>query len=115
MKNLFVLPTDKPSDGYILGKCIKELSDVKIGQFTKVYYLMFSEEYFQPQNIYITNDEKIKEGDYVCASGGFRFVKTLNNDKGRTFKDDGIISKQNPSSSCHLSNYKKLFLPQIRI
>jgi hypothetical protein len=65
MKNVRVLPTDKTSNGYILGKCIKELSDVKIGQFTKTYHLMFSEEYFQPHNIYITSDETIKEGDWV--------------------------------------------------
>jgi hypothetical protein len=64
MKNIHVLPTDKPSNGYILGKCIKELSDVKIGQFTKTYYLMFDKEYFQPHNVYITSDEEIKEGDW---------------------------------------------------
>jgi hypothetical protein len=67
MKNIHVLPTDKPSNGYILGKCIKELSDVKIGQFTKTYYLMFDKEYFQPHNIYITSDEEIKEGDWVLG------------------------------------------------
>jgi hypothetical protein len=65
MKNIHVLPTDKPSNGYILGKCIKELSDVKIGQFTKTYYLMFDNEYFQPHNIYITSDEEIKEDDWM--------------------------------------------------
>jgi hypothetical protein len=70
MKNIHVLPTDKPSNGYILGKCIKELSDVKIGQFTKTYYLMFSEEYFQSQNIYITNNETIKEGWYFNKAVG---------------------------------------------
>jgi hypothetical protein len=79
MKNIHVLKTDKPSNGYILGKCIKELSDVKIGQFTKTYYLMFSEEYFQPQNIYITNSEEIKEGDYVYRDSGivFKITKEL--------------------------------------
>ena len=110
MKNTHIRPTDKPSKGYGLGKCIKKLYDVRVGEFIKTYHLMFDEEYFQPQNIYITNDEEIKEGDYVCASGGFRFVKTLNNDKAKTFIDDGIISKQNPLSSCHLSNYKKIIL-----
>jgi hypothetical protein len=59
MKNIHVVPTDKPSNGYILGKCIKELSDVKIGQFVKTYYLMFDKEYFHPYNIYITSDEEI--------------------------------------------------------
>jgi hypothetical protein len=60
-KNCWVIPTDKPSKGYVLGKCIKNLSDVKIGQFTKTYYLMFDKEYFQPHNIYITSDEQIRE------------------------------------------------------
>jgi hypothetical protein len=77
MKNIHVLPTDKPSNGYILGKCIKELSDVKIGQFTKTYYLMFDNEYFQPHNIYITSDEEIKEGEYQLFNplGNFNNAK----------------------------------------
>jgi hypothetical protein len=65
MRNIFLLPTDKPSSGYILGKCIKELSDVKIGQLVRTHYMMFSNEYFQPQNIYITDDSEIKKGDYA--------------------------------------------------
>jgi len=64
MKNIHLVPTYKPSSGYILGKCIKELSDVKIGQLVRTHYMMFSNEYFQPQNIYITSDEEIKEGDW---------------------------------------------------
>ena len=102
MKNIHILPTDKPSRLYKHNELgFKLLAPIphEIGQYNG-----------SNQNIYITSDEEIKEGDYVCASGGFRFVKTLNNDKGRTFKDDGIISKQNPSSSCHLSNYKKIIL-----
>ena len=67
MKNIHILPTDKPSKGYVLGKCIKNLSDVKIGQFTKTYYLMFDKEYFQPQNIYIISDEEIKEGTWSMS------------------------------------------------
>jgi hypothetical protein len=71
MKNIHVLPADKPSNGYILGKCIKELSDVKIGQLVKTYYLMFDEEYFKPQNIYITSGaEDINENDYIISKDG---------------------------------------------
>ena len=102
MKNLHILPTDKPSRLYLHSDNELQLRTNIIR--TSEYYLGSN------QHIYITSDEEIKEGDYVCASGGFRFVKTLNNDKGRTFKDDGIVSKQNPSSSCHLSNYKKIIL-----
>ena len=103
MKNVHILPTDK-------------LSRLRIGDNGNfVFGLMQSaivskNDFYTNQHIYITSDEEIKEGDYVCASGGFRFVKTLNKDKARTFKDDGIVSKQNPLSSCHLSNYKKIIL-----
>ena len=98
MKNIHVLTTDKPS---------------RLHEYDFLSPMGLSKEPLQwrlGRNIYITSDEEIKEGDYVCASGGFRFVKTLNNDKFRTFKDDGIVSKQNPLSSCHLSNYKKIIL-----
>lgn len=64
MQNLFLIPIDKLREGHILGKCIKELFDVKIGQFVKVYYLMFSEEYFQPYDILITSDDEINLGDW---------------------------------------------------
>ena len=103
MKNLHLLPTDKPSRLFYNKKD-------SIFTIDNDFEYVIKEDWFQDYNIYITNHEEIKEGDYVCASGGFRFVKTLNNDKGRTFKDDGIVSKQNPSSSCHLSNYKKIIL-----
>ena len=80
MKNIHVLPTDKPSSGYVLGKCIKELSDVKIGEFTRTYNLMFSNEYFQAQNIYITSDEEIKERDW-CINANNRIVRALNDER----------------------------------
>jgi hypothetical protein len=62
------------------------------------------------QNMYITSDEKPKQGDWVIANGGIRFVTSINNDKSKTFTDDGIISKQSPSSYCHLKHYKKIIL-----
>ena len=101
MKNIYLIPTDKPSR-LVIDTIENKLYLQPILHEKTVNVLT--------QNIYITNDEEIKQGDYVCASGGFRFVKTLNKDKAKTFKDDGIVSKQNPSSSCHLSNYKKIIL-----
>jgi hypothetical protein len=103
MKNIHVLLTAKSSRLFYNKKD-------SIFTIDNDFENVIEEDWFQDYNIYITSDEEIKEGDYVCASGGFRFVKTLNNDKGRTFKDDGIVSKQNPSSICHLSNYKKIIL-----
>jgi hypothetical protein len=94
MKNIHTLPTYKPGNGFILGKCIKELSDVKIGQFTKTYYLMFTEEYFQPHNIYITNDEEeaytyalhIKKQEVLKINGIGENSKELFHDKGFNYQ-----------------------------
>jgi|688.fasta_scaffold00102_144 hypothetical protein len=98
MKNIHLLPTQSKTRLFLsdYGKILN------LASYPETFYTT-------GQNIYITNSEEIKEGDYVCASGGFRFVKTLNND-ARTFKDDGIVSKESPSNSCHLSNYKKIIL-----
>jgi hypothetical protein len=99
MKNIHVLPTDKPSNGYILGKCIKELSDVKIGQFIKTYYLMFDKEYFQPYHIYITSDEEIKEGDWYFNKKQKKPFKCVS-------KDNGMIRPNHH----HIFNCKKIIL-----
>jgi hypothetical protein len=72
MKNIHLLPTDRSNDGYIIGKCIKGLSDVKLGQFVRTYYLMFDKDYFQPHNIHITSDEDIQEGDWCIDEDGIR-------------------------------------------
>lgn len=57
MKNLHLLPTDKPSRLWLSTR--------------KENYLIFDKfprggaEYVEPKNIYITSDEEIKEGDWV--------------------------------------------------
>lgn len=94
MKNIYVI-TDKPSKGYILGKCIKELSDVKIGQFTRTHYLMFDEEYFQAHNIYITSDEEIKKGDWVLVGYVLNHPDTENRLNGDTNPIKKLIAKEN--------------------
>jgi hypothetical protein len=68
MKNIHVLPTKNPGKEYVLGKCIKELSDVKIGELVRTFYMMLDEEYFEPQHIYITSDEEIdrEPGAHWC-------------------------------------------------
>ena len=53
MKNIHVLPTDKPSRLSIIDS-----------------QLIYSKEYFiNPQHIYITSDEEIKEGDWFFRDG----------------------------------------------
>lgn len=66
MKNIHVLPTDKPSRTY------------KIDSIGK---LDWSEGYLHQvdgatnQNIYITYDEEIKEGDYILIHGHYKYEK----------------------------------------
>jgi hypothetical protein len=55
MKNIHILPTDKPS---ILYNCFSEL---EIGEFVSTRDGLLVTN----QNIYITSDEEIKEGDWV--------------------------------------------------
>lgn len=77
MKNIHVIPTDKPilygSINYIL-KCIKEFKiynkQYNIGDVLDELGWDFDSKYWKPQNIYITNDEEIKEGDWVYYENG---------------------------------------------
>ena len=70
MKNIHVLPTDKPSN---LLLCIKDYSEHKDtpaensdtkGNFRLGLGIYANTEVYQYQNIYITNDEEIKKGDW---------------------------------------------------
>jgi len=64
MKNIHILPTDKPSRlRYFCGKLEKMYTIPKKSD------IVF-------QNIYITNDEEIKEGDYV--TNGKYFSQAIN-------------------------------------
>ena len=74
MKNIHVIPTDKPildgSINYIL-KCIKEFKiynkQYKIGDILDELSWDFDSSYWKPQNIYITSNEEIKKGDYMLT------------------------------------------------
>jgi hypothetical protein len=68
MKNIFLLPTDKPSRLY--------LEDVK---FKLTEYDYPNVDYAQNQHIYITNDEEIKEEDWVFGMDGiFQYKGKVN-------------------------------------
>ena len=70
MRNIFLLPTDKPSRLY---------------EFGGEYHLQIkSQENFRSQHIYITNDEEIKEGDYGLDT----FHKEI-----RKFRNKNFVSK----------------------
>ena len=80
MKNIHILATDKPSRLY---KCrfkghfiLDPMNDLE-GCF---------EEGFDPQNIYITSDEEIKEGDWFLSKTGI-----VHNTWGWNYGDKKII------------------------
>jgi hypothetical protein len=98
MKNIHVLPTEKLRKGYIVGKCIKELSDVKIGQFVKTHYLIFSKEYFQPHNIYITSDEIPKFLDHYIVK-----IKDSS-------REGGVLGQRLDKNDSDYSKCKKIIL-----
>jgi len=54
MKNIHILPTDKPS----------RLFKDDFGKYFISINIDQEQGHFKPQNIYITSDEEIKEGDY---------------------------------------------------
>ena len=74
MKNIHILPTDKPSR---LGLCNNQLVFLQKHQNILVGHKDYPTT---NQNIYITSDEEIKEGDWFIRNGSihkcFRVHKT---------------------------------------
>ena len=67
MKNLHVIATDKPSRLFIIDKSKMFLSEPPHLSFSTVggkVHKIEGSELYQPQNMYITSDEEIKEGDW---------------------------------------------------
>ena len=92
MKNLYVIPTLKPS------RLRYNLSNVLV--FTKELYRDYGKE--ANQNIYITSDEEIKEGDWCINIG--RLNETI-------IFPDKIIGKADYTASVLIgSNWKKIIL-----
>jgi hypothetical protein len=100
MKNIHLIPTDKPSRLWTNNLKRRLVLD----EFPSQHPTNIA------KNIYIASDKEIKEGDWVITNGGLRFVTSINNDKSKTFTDDGSISKQSPSPYCYLEHYKKIIL-----
>lgn len=71
MKNIHVLPTDKPSRLYLFKKRLI-LGDLKT--------VVFKNSGAVNQNIYITSDEEIKEGDWYFDGTNLVHKKTKYND-----------------------------------
>ena len=62
MKNIHVLPTDKPS------RLVKIYNDVNRNNFTLKLDIEVNDSYKEYQNIYITNDEETKDGDWLIVN-----------------------------------------------
>jgi hypothetical protein len=76
MKNIHILPTDKPS------RLVSVTQEVGKGQFKRLYYIRTNYNIYdgrpcvlpQDYNICITNDEEIKDGDYVQHTQMFNHI-----------------------------------------
>jgi hypothetical protein len=97
MKNIHLLPTEKPSTLSIIDS-----------------ELVFSKEYFiNPQHIYITSDEEIKEGDWFYVKtpniyGGNVIAKSIGNSNGCWA--DHILTKTTDEKGYHPSHCVKIIL-----
>ena len=82
MKNVHILATDKPSRlGYLTKKGKQVFNDLRL--FDRVMPNILDSE---NQHLYITNDEKIKEGDWLLSKEGI-----VHNNWGWNFGDKKII------------------------
>jgi len=101
MKNIHILPTDKPS------RILFDKEENRLLPLQDSTVFMQYQDLVENQNIYITNDEEIKEGDYwiyVCPINGLDY-----GDNGNP------IVKNNLPKSWFLKlhdkhNYKKIIL-----
>jgi hypothetical protein len=90
MKNIHILPTDKPSRLVYLTKKGKEVyKDLRL--FDKPMPIILDSE---NQNIYITNDEEIKEGDWFYSVRELIEKAIINYPKGENFGKIILTSDQ---------------------
>ena len=89
MKNIHILPTDKPSR-------------LQLNKHNKLFYSEFEKSYYDcvNQNIYITNDEEIKVGDWM-------YYKHFGED---IICEHDTMGGQNTNVNEHLDFYKKIIL-----
>jgi hypothetical protein len=82
MKNIHVIPTDKPSRLYYNGTSYKDPNS------TIAMDWFISSALYKPQNIYITSDEEIKEGDWIFSTKTNNLFKA---DSIEYFKSHNLI------------------------
>ena len=98
MKNIHLIKTYKPSRLYEFG-----------GQFTLTHELT---DAFRNYHIYITNDEEIKEGDWVYCTERKLFGKVVEIQLAKFISDTSMLYFEidNEEIWCKLSNCKKIIL-----
>jgi len=80
MKNLFLLPTDKPSR-FVTSKENKKCYLYSIEEFKNIdKFIEYDSKSWDSQNIYITNSKEIKVGEWVIYTKGIKIhCKKLDN------------------------------------
>ena len=94
MKNIHILPTDKPSRLFIIDKSILLLSKPPYLSFSTVggrVHKIEGEELYQPQNLYITNSEEIKAED--------KWVYNIHWNEPQKIEENWILKILNESSN----------------
>jgi len=99
MKNIHILPTDKPS------RLVKFFTN-KFHLCKEILPIQDEEQY---QNIYITSDEEIKEGDWVYSENRNKVCKVTGVSKW-SHKNDYSIDLDNENYYIHNSYCKKIVL-----
>jgi hypothetical protein len=99
MRNVHISPTEKPS------RLVKFFTN-KFHLCKEILPIQDEEQY---QNIYITNDEEIKEGDYIkCAGKIGKVVKILKKDKYPYLVEDGFRLSRSESEKITLTTDQSL-------
>jgi hypothetical protein len=99
MKNIHLIPTDKPS------RLLFDVEENRLLPLQQEDFWMDYQDLILNQNIYITNDEEIKEGDWVIFNE-LEIVKCIYSKNGEYLFSKPLLS----SSNHHFSYFKKIIL-----
>lgn len=102
MRNIHILPTPKPSRLYFKNKVLTLGKLIMSSQNTKIIN----------QNIYITSDEEIKEGDWIYCNERKLFGKVVEIQLAKFKSDTSMLYFEinNEEIWCKLFNCKKIIL-----
>lgn len=99
-KNIYILPTDKPSHLFIIDKSKMFISEEPYLSFSTVggrVHKIEGSELYQPQNMYITSDEEIKDDYVYYENGDLKGIhKVVNGQRPKTMILKKIILTTDP-------------------